>query len=323
MDRTVLYLLLPALSFGATFLIRYIARKKELLDRPNERSSHTIPTPRGGGLAIMAVFYSGLICLYAEGSVAPQLFFALLCALPIVAVGLIDDLVSLSARLRFAVQGFSAAAALIALGGIDALEFGLFRLEGVWINAIAFLMIVWYTNLYNFLDGIDGYAGSEAVFAGGAGYLLFGSEAGLLIAAAAAGFLVLNWHKASIFMGDVGSAPLGFLFAVVALSDARSPDFLGWVVLLSLFWFDATVTLWRRWRNGERLSQAHKKHAYQRLQQSGLSHDGVVLRGMALNAVLFLMLWMAAAPAYWAVFVAAVALLWFAMKYVDRKKAFS
>jgi Fuc2NAc and GlcNAc transferase len=83
------------------------------------------------------------------------------------------------------------------------------------------------------------------------------------------------------------------------------------------------VTLWRRWRNGERLSLAHKKHAYQRLHQSGLSHDRVVLRAMALNLLLFLMLWIADAHAYGVVFLAAVSLLWVAMKYVDRQKAFS
>jgi len=271
----------------------------------------------------MAAFFAGTVWLHLAGRIEPSLFWALLSVMPITAVGFIDDVSPLSARVRLAVQGLSAAAALIALGGVSTLQLGPVVIDGVWINALAFLFILWMTNLYNFLDGIDGYAGSEALFAGGAGYLLFGSEAGLLIAAAATGFLLFNWHKASIFMGDVGSASLGFLFAVLVLHDAGSPDGMGWLVLLSLFWYDATVTLWRRFCNKERLSQAHRKHAYQRLHQSGIAHDGVVLRGMGLNALLFLLLWAVAPAHYWVVFVAAVALLWSAMKYVDRRKAFS
>ena len=315
--------LLISLAFLGTFFIRYIARKKEFLDRPNERSSHTVPTPHGGGLAIMGVFYAGLIWYYFQGRVDAALFFALLWGLPIVAVSQIDDLFDLPPKLRFAVQVLSAAAALYALGGVPAMDFGLFRLEGVWINAMALLVIVWYTNLYNFLDGIDGYAGAEAVFAGGAAYVLFGSEAGLLIAAASAGFLILNWHKASIFMGDVGSAPLGFVFAVMTLHAAETSAFPGWIALLSLFWFDATLTLWRRYRRHEKLTQAHRKHAYQRLVQAGFPHDRVVFFGMMLNTVIFAILWLLPQTAYWAVLAFAVALLYGAVRFIDSKKAFA
>lgn len=271
----------------------------------------------------MAALFCGFAWLWYTGDFAPERFWVLLTALPVILVSLLDDLRSLSARVRLAVQGAAAAGAIALLGGIETLSFGLLTLEGWWLNLPAWLFILWMTNLYNFLDGLDGYAASEAVFVGAAAFVLFGSDAGLLIAAASAGFLLFNWHKASIFMGDVGSAPLGFLFAVLALQDAASPDFLGWIVLLSLFWFDATVTLYRRWRNGERLSQAHKKHAYQRLQQSGVPHDGVVLRGMGLNIVLLLLLGIAGSGYYWVVLFAAVALLWSAMNYVDRRKAFS
>ena len=317
-----LLLLLTMLSFFGTLLIRYVARKKELLDRPNERSSHTVATPHGGGLAIMAVFFGGLVWRYVDGGVDTPLFLALLCALPVAAVSQLDDLFGLSAKARFAVQALSAVAALFALGGVDAMVFGLFRLEGVWLNITALLLIVWYTNLYNFLDGIDGYAGAEALFAGSAAYLLFGNEVGLLIAAATAGFLILNWHKASIFMGDVGSAPLGFIFAVLTLHASGTQHFTGWIVLLSLFWFDATLTLWRRFRRHENLAQAHRKHAYQRLVQSGFSHDRVVLSGMLLNAVLFVLLWLLPGDDHWMVLAAAAALLYGAVRYVDSRKAF-
>jgi Fuc2NAc and GlcNAc transferase len=319
MTAPIVFLLAAILTWG----IRTAARRYALLDVPNARSSHTVPTPKGGGLALVAAFLCGLVWLRFTGKIEADLFWALLSALPIAAVGFIDDIKPLSARLRLGIQIVSAVSALIAVGGVSALNLGPLRIEGAWINVFAFFFILWMTNLYNFLDGIDGYAGSEAVFAGAAGYLLFGSEAGMVIAAASAGFLLFNWHKASIFMGDVGSATLGFLFAVLTIYDAASPSFMGWIVLLSLFWFDATVTLWRRWRHGERLSQAHRKHAYQRLHQSGMTHDKVVIRGMGLNTLLFAMLWTVEPYAYWVVFLAAVALLWSAMRYVDRQKAFS
>ncbi len=306
-----------------TLFIRTVARKRGLLVMPNARSSHTVATPHGGGMGIMIAVYGALVYLYIKQQIDPSLFDALLCALPIVLVGQVDDLVPLSAKLRFFIQSFSAVAALFALGGIDTLDLGLFRLEGVWINVPAFFLIVWYTNLYNFLDGIDGYAGSEAVFVGAAAYFLFGSGTGLVVAAAAAGFLVFNWHKASIFMGDVGSAPLGFIFAVLTLHAAGSPGFLGWVVLLSLFWFDATLTLWRRFRNAEPLAEAHRKHAYQRLVQSGYSHDSVVKRGMLLNTALFVLLWLLPGGDTWIALLAAIALLYGAVRYVDTKKGFA
>lgn len=319
----VWFVFVALMSAAGTYAVRWYALQRSIVDIPNERSSHTTATPRGGGVAVVVSFFAGLVWLWLDGGMEDGVLFALLSVLPIVIVSLIDDMVSLSARVRMGVQTFSAVLALVALGGVNALHLGFFELEGLWINFFAFLAIVWMTNLYNFLDGIDGYAGSEAVFAGAGAYLLFGSEAGLLIAAAALGFLLFNWHKASIFMGDVGSAPLGFVFAVLALHDASEPSFLGWVTLLSLFWFDATVTLLRRFKKGEKLSQAHKKHMYQRLHQAGFPHDRVVLMGMGLNGVLLLALWIFPPPYYGVVFCASLLLLWAALKYVDSKKAFS
>jgi Fuc2NAc and GlcNAc transferase len=310
------------LALILTYGVRQFALKRALVDIPNERSSHAVPTPHGGGIAIIAAFYIGLTWFFINGTLDMQLFGALLCALPVAAISLIDDIRPLSARVRLLVQAGSAVTALYFLGGIQIVHFGWFELSGIWLNSFALVTIIWLTNLYNFIDGIDGYAGSEAIFVGLAGYLLTGSEVGLLIASAAAGFLVFNWHKASIFMGDVGSAPLGFIFAVLALQDAAEPSFLVWVVLLSLFWFDATVTLVRRYANKEKLSQAHKKHMYQRLNQAGFSHDRVVLLGMALNLILFALLWFVEEENIFWVFIVTLLLQWVAMKYVDSKKAF-
>jgi len=305
-----------------TLLIRYVANKKELLDHPNERSSHTAPTPKGGGLAIIIAFYFALAYLYHQSRIDSELYFALLSALPVVSVSLLDDIYHLSARIRLGVQLGSAAAALYFLGGIDTLGLGSFSLSGTWLNLIALLGIVWMTNLYNFLDGIDGYAGSEALFVGAAAYLLFGNETALLVAAAAAGFLLLNWHKASIFMGDVGSAPLGFIFAVLMLHDAGSPHFLGWMMLLSLFWFDATMTLFRRVKKREKLSQPHKKHAYQRLNQAGFAHDKVVLLATGLNLLIFTALFFTPEKGYLYLFLALMVLLYSLTKRIDSMKAF-
>ncbi|MEN8147893.1 MAG: glycosyltransferase family 4 protein [Campylobacterota bacterium] len=317
-----LLLLTFSVTVILTLAIRYYARHKELLDHPNDRSSHVTPTPKGGGLAIIITFYGALTYLYLQTQVDAKLFFALLTALPVVLVSLIDDIYPLSAKIRFSVQLVSAAAALYVLGGVNSIDFILFNLDGVWLNAIALLGIIWMTNLYNFLDGIDGYAGSQALFAGLAAYLLFGNETALLVAITTAGFLVFNWHKASIFMGDVGSAPLGFIFAIFMLYDAGTPDFLGWLMLLSLFWFDATLTLIRRAKRGEKLSQAHKKHAYQRLIQAGFSHDRVVLLAMGLNTVIFITLYLLPQSIYLYLFFVLLVVLYTLTKLIDTKKAF-
>ncbi len=322
MPDMLLYLgVLSAALFG-TLAIRYYAHRKELLDHPNERSSHTMPTPKGGGLAIMVAFYGALSVLYFQDQLESRLFFALLSALPVVLVSLVDDLYPLSARVRFAVQLLSAFAALYFLGGVDTLNLALFSLSGIWVNLLALLGILWMTNLYNFLDGIDGYAGSQALFAGAAAYLLFGSETALLLAIAAAGFLLFNWHKASIFMGDVGSAPLGFIFAVFMLYDAASTHFLGWLMLLSLFWFDATLTLLRRAKRGEKLSQAHKKHAYQRLNQAGYSHSRVVISAMSINFLIGIALYFTPEKSYLYLFLALMVVLYSLLRWIDTKKAF-
>ncbi len=310
------------LALTLTLAIRTYARHKELLDHPNERSSHTMPTPKGGGLAIMISFYGAISYLYLQTQIDAKLFFALLSALPVVLISLIDDIYPLSAKIRLGIQLLSAASALYFLGGVDSIDFSAFTLHGVWLNIISLLGIVWMTNLYNFLDGIDGYAGAEALFAGLAAYLLFGNTAALLLAVASAGFLFFNWHKASIFMGDVGSAPLGFIFAVFMLYDANTPHFLGWILLLSLFWFDATLTLIRRAKRGEKLSTAHKKHAYQRLNQAGFSHDKVVLFAMCINLLIFTSLYLTPQAGYLYLFLALIVLLYALTKFIDNKKAF-
>ncbi len=301
-----------------TYGIRAYANKKAIFDIPNERSSHVTPTPRGGGLAIIIVFYIGLI--YFQESIDSTLFYALLCAIPIALVSLLDDLFTLSSKIRFLVQSASAGMALYFLGGVSSIDLVLFELHGWWLNLIAFLSIIWLTNLYNFLDGIDGYAGSEAVMLGIGLFVFFHNPLGLVIVAASLGFLLFNWPQASIFMGDVGSATLGFIFAVFVFYDTGDGNILVWLILLSLFWFDATLTLIRRYRNSEPITEAHKKHAYQRLTQSGWSHNKVVWFSIVFNLIFFVLLYFM--DNVWIVFLLNILVLYIIVKSIDAKKSF-
>ncbi len=319
----IFYIFLFIVSFFLTYFIKNFALKRSLVAVVNERSSHTVPTPHGGGIAIAFVWFGGLIYLFAYDKIDAQLFYALMVGSAISIVSFLDDLYDLSARMRLAVQSAVAVAGLSILGGLQAIDLGLLLVkQPIVTNFFAFLMIVWFINLYNFLDGIDGYAGSQALFLALAGGWIFGGAHFGVLGAAVLGFLVWNWDRAKIFMGDVGSTLLGYTVAVFTIyySNQTSAHLWIWIILFGLFWFDATVTLVRRKIHGEELSQAHKKHAYQRLTQAGYRHYQVVLASIMVNIVLFFM-------AYWIenVYMAlgiAVVWLYSCMKYVDLKKAF-
>ena len=313
----MIYVGLFFLSVLLTFLIKKYAIKKSIYDVPNERSSHTTPTPRGGGVAIVVVFYLSLILF--KDKIDFGLFLALLTSIPIVVISVIDDLFTLSSKIRLAVQALSALLGLYFLGGVESIDFVFFKLNGAFVNVIAFISILWLTNLYNFLDGIDGYASSEAVTVGLGMFIFFSNPLGLVIAVASLGFLVFNWHKATIFMGDVGSATLGYLFAIFAFSNTSDGNIYIWLILLSLFWYDATITLFRRYRNGESITQAHKKHAYQRLTQAGWSHSLVVHWAIGFNVVsILLLLWIKS----YILFLILLVILYLIMYFIDRKRAF-
>ena len=315
----MIYISLFLVSLIVTLLVRYYTNKKNILDIPNARSSHDVPVPRGGGVAIVITFYIGLF--YFRNSVEASLFFALLGAVPIAIVGMTDDIVTLSAKVRLLIQSLSALLALYLLGGVTKVDFIIFEMNGWWVNILAFFIIMWLTNLYNFLDGIDGYAASQAVIVGLGMYIFFADSLGLVIVASGLGFLLFNWHQASIFMGDVGSTTLGFIFAIFLLHDTGNGNIYIWLILLSLFWFDATLTLIRRYVNSETLSQAHKKHAYQRLTQAGWSHSKVVLYAIVIN-LLFIMLMYSFENHTW-LFILNLITLYGIVKYIDRKKGFN
>jgi Fuc2NAc and GlcNAc transferase len=293
----VLLLSGTALSWVLTAGLRRYALARAVLDVPNHRSSHSVPTPRGGGLAIALVALAGLALAAALGWVAPRLALALGAGGALVAaVGWVDDHRPLPARARFAIHAAAAAWALWWLGGMPALTLGHGTLRlGIAGAVIALTGIVWVVNLYNFMDGIDGLAGGEAVTAGVAGgaLLLWAGHPGmalaaLLLATAGSGFLAWNWSPARIFMGDVGSCFLGFSFAVLAVAsqNAGAVPLIAWVVLLGVFVVDATFTLVRRALRREAWYDAHRQHAYQRMVDAGWSHARVSGSVMAVNVVL-------------------------------------
>lgn len=323
----MIYGFLFLISLSLTYIIRFVALKKSLLAIPNERSSHTTPTPHGGGIAIAVTWFFGLVYLFTCKAIDPPLFYALMCGSLLSIISYCDDLYELSPKLRILVQAVVSILGLYALGGLSKIDFGFWVLENTFIaNTLAFFGIMWFINLYNFLDGIDGYAGSEAIFLAVAGWLILGGDHFLVLVVSVAGFLVWNWHKAKIFMGDVGSTLLGYIIAIFTLYyQNNGTSIFVWLILFGLFWFDATVTLWRRYRNGEKLSQAHRKHAYQRLVQSGYGHHKVVLYALGINFVLFILGYSAftnSSHFLISAFVGTIIILYGVMRFVDKKKKF-
>jgi len=293
-------LLLAAATFALSALLagalRWYALRWGVLDVPNSRSSHQLPTPRGGGLAIVGAFLFSVATIAALDQLPEHTAIALLSAGGMTAaIGFWDDHAQLSARWRLAAHLLAAVSALVALGGMPELPiFGITALSGWAAQVFGALMIVWLLNLYNFMDGIDGIAGVEAVTvcAGGAAVaLVIGYPAGalacVLLAAASAGFLVWNFPRAKIFMGDAGSGFLGVVFGVLAVDAARQAPELSWLlmILLGAFIVDATVTLIRRLIRGERVYLPHRSHAYQHASRGLGTHRLVTLAFGVINVL--------------------------------------
>ena len=319
----MIYIILFLLSFSLTYLIKNYAIKKSLVAEVNERSSHTVATPHGGGIAVALTWFIGLIYLYFTNQIEPSLFYALLCGAVIAVVGLVDDIVELKPKTRMIIFTLVSFVGLYIIGGFNTLTFGIFDISNPIITSIfAMLLILWYINLTNFIDGIDSYLAMKFIFLSLAGFILFGGAHFVVLGVSILGFLYWNWHKAKIFMGDVGSTLLGYTIAIITIHYANQEpsNFWVWITLYALFWFDATLTLVRRKLNDEMLSQAHKKHAYQRLTQSGWSHSRVTLYAFALNIIIFSLVYFISNIAI--SFVLSLALLYAAMKFVDKKKSF-
>ncbi|MEM9505598.1 MAG: glycosyltransferase family 4 protein [Cyanobacteria bacterium P01_E01_bin.43] len=256
-----------------------------LLDLPNDRSSHTQPTPRGGGLgfclafAITSLLGWGLSYFWPTAvlNLFPNPLYVVLVLLPLAIVGLLDDLFTLSAKVRYAVQ---LSAAVIAF-----LSFGAFSLTGLpetlWVavlmGGVTLIGFTALVNFYNFMDGLDGLVASVTALQLGFLALYLQQPIWWLLVAALLGFLWWNWSPAKIFMGDVGSTVLGASVAIALIVPAADPMNVAALAITLPLTADAIYTLTRRLLKGENIFQAHRTHLYQRLQQSGWNHGRVAI----------------------------------------------
>lgn len=274
MIEWVWVILAAGLSLGLTAGLRKYAVSKSLMDIPNGRSSHSVPTPRGGGVSIVVTFLLALTLLAAAQQITLSSLAVLAGAGGLIAIiGFMDDHGHIAARWRLLGHFIAAAWALFWLDGLapinimdNAIDLGLIG------NVMAVFYLVWMLNLYNFMDGIDGIASVEAIcVCCGAGLIYWSCGyheliwMPMLLAAAVAGFLFWNYPPAKIFMGDAGSGFLGIILGVLSLQAAWESAQLLWVwlILLGVFIVDATFTLIRRLVRGDKIYEAHRSHAYQ------------------------------------------------------------
>ncbi len=272
----------PIVSALVTLLVIAVLRASKLAKRfqdvPNERSLHSAPTPRIGGVGLILGILSGWALMFTDLA-----WWLVLPLIGLFVVSLLDDMHSLSVRQRLSAH-FIAAAMLV--GGS-----GLLGSQGIAIALAVSLLTVWMTNLFNFMDGSDGLAGGMALF----GFAFYGIAAliahehalamlNFSISAAALGFLCYNFPPARVFMGDAGSIPLGFLVAAMGLWGWRHDCWPAWfpVLVFSPFIADASVTLAKRTLRGRRVTEAHREHYYQRAVQMGWGHRKVALVGYLL-----------------------------------------
>lgn len=282
-----------ALCLGLTAWVRRWLLKHAVMDIPNERSSHKIPVPRGGGWALVLVLLPGLL-VTGIGYQDLQTYGSLLVGLLLlVAISWLDDQRHIHPLIRLALHVL---AAFIATGSLPAHSMVLNGYLPFWLDRV--LMILgwaWFMNLYNFMDGIDGITGAETIALATGGCLLMTFDnlslpyietMTLLLSGVSLGFLAFNWHPAKIFLGDVGSVPLGYLLGfmliVLATNGVMFPAF-----ILPLYYIaDSGLTLTKRALRGEKIWQAHRQHFYQRAAAGLGRHDQVVVIISVANALL-------------------------------------
>ncbi len=284
-----------------TGLLSRVLAERGVVDRPNERSSHVRVTPRGGGIAVIAAIAVGFGVLIAAGTPVPAGIGPVLgIALVLACVSWIDDIRGLPTFVRLVAQALCVAVSLYILPmpvppALDALP-------TLVQNLVIGLAWLWFINLYNFMDGIDGITGVETLTialgiaavlgAAGGGHVLIAPA--LVIAAAMPGFLKWNWPPAKIFMGDVGSVTLGYLLGWLLIASGPGGSWIAAAIIPGYYLADATFTLFRRAFRGEKVWKAHRQHAYQQAVRNGMSHGdvsgrigvlGVCLTGLALAAL--------------------------------------
>lgn len=284
------------LSLSLTFGLRRYALARSIIDIPNARSSHTVPTPRGGGVAIVLCFLFALPLLGYSGLLSWSGIWALLGAgAGIALLGFLDDHGHIAARWRLLGHFTGAAWVLYWIGGLPAISWFGYSIElGLLGYLLAALYLVWLLNLYNFMDGIDGIASVEAIcvcIGGALLYYLLGQPilalVPLLLASSVAGFLFWNFPPARIFMGDAGSGFLGITLGILSLQAGwfKPELFWSWIILLGVFVVDATWTLIRRLLRGDKVYEAHRSHAYQYATRQLGKHAPVTLVVLVINVL--------------------------------------
>ena len=290
-----------ALFLASAFTTRQLVANSlrlSTLDVPNERSSHLTPTPRGGGIAFVAASLIGFLLLLLDDTLDHADLLAICCAGFIVAIaGYLDDRQKISgATIRLVLHAIGAIVLVVGIGFPSQISlFDRAINTGIIGSILGVIYLVWLLNLFNFMDGTDGIAASEAIFVCVAGAILnyhtlsdinF-SAATIVLAASTFGFLLYNWSPAKIFMGDVGSGYLGIVIGGLSLMAAKQQHELLWVwiILLAVFVSDATVTLIRRLLRKQKPHVAHRSHAYQHLAIRFNSHAKVSLLVLAVNIV--------------------------------------
>ncbi len=294
MTLFVLALVIFLVSLGGTRLALWLLRRHQVMDKPNARSNHTLPTPRGGGVAVIAAMISGAAVLWLLGyDIQPgiPLLYGIALLTPI---SFYDDIKGASIRWRFLCQ-LLAVSITLSLFPLPGLLFG-GALPAFLERVIAALGLLWFINLYNFMDGIDGITGSEtaaisigvALVALAAGLPSFLSLYPLIIVASILGFLVWNWHPARIFIGDVGSVTLGYVTGWLLLQLAAAGYLAAALILPAYYLTDSSVTLIKRMIRGERFWESHSQHFYQQAVRSGYNHAQVTRGITYINIILII-----------------------------------
>lgn len=318
----VLAVLVSATLTGAALAI---LRRRAILDMPNERSSHTVPTPRGGGWGVMlALLPFWIWAVWRAGRLHEPVELGLIGAVMLLmAISWIDDRRGLGPIPRFAAQLVAVGAVMGLLPHDLSITAGLLPLP--LDRLFATLVWLWFVNLFNFMDGIDGLAGGSAA-AMGFGLMLVSLRhgpsqleafRGAMIVAVSVGFLVWNWHPAKIFLGDIGSVPLGFLLGFCLVRLAMDGGQVPALIIPLYYLADATITLFKRARRGERVWQAHREHYYQRSTQLGRGHARTAKTAILVQLALAIFAWLSVLWGWWMVIpaTALVALLlrWMAL----------
>ncbi|HBD7082044.1 TPA: glycosyltransferase family 4 protein [Legionella pneumophila] len=281
------------LSFVCTKLFCGIAQNSKLIDKPNDRTLHLKPTVRGGGIVFIGLSLLILPFIwYFTGTLYKESVFLLLCILLIAGVSFFDDIYDLPIKIRLGVQCIVAFILAVFIRP-EKLNFILFSVSHDYIIIpFVFFMVIWAINHFNFMDGLDGFCASQAIYLLASYFILFNVPHALvyqdfcwILICSLIGFLIFNFPPARLFMGDVGSASLGliiFSMALIAQQKYQIP-IVYWFMLNSLFLFDSTVTLLRRIMNKEQWFAPHKKHAYQRLKQFGMDTRFILFAQLLMN----------------------------------------